>query len=78
VSGYCIVSGTMAAASVGPAAAAVVVLSRRGHQYCRRYRWTDISPTSIVACLWFNALVVGWKTTDSELHAADAYCPTGA
>jgi hypothetical protein len=35
----------------------------------------DTSPTSIVACLWFNALVVGWNTTDSELHAMDAIVP---
>jgi hypothetical protein len=40
-----------------------------------RYRWTDASPTSIDACLWFNALVIGWNTTDSELHATDAIVP---
>jgi hypothetical protein len=31
--------------------------------------------TSIVACLWFNSLVVGWNTTDSELKATDAIVP---
>jgi hypothetical protein len=32
-------------------------------------------PTSIVACLWSNALVVGWNTTDSKLHATDTIVP---
>jgi hypothetical protein len=32
-------------------------------------------PTSIVACLWFNALIVGWNTMDSELHATDTIVP---
>jgi hypothetical protein len=31
----------------------------------------DTSPT-LTDCLWFNALVVSWNTTDSELHAMDA------
>jgi hypothetical protein len=32
-------------------------------------------PTSVVACLWCNALVVGWNTTNSELHSTDAIVP---
>jgi hypothetical protein len=35
----------------------------------------DTSPTSIVACLWFNALVAGWNTTDSNSHVTDAIVP---
>jgi hypothetical protein len=43
-----------------------------GFVYGGRYRLADTSPTSIVVSVWFNALVVGWNTTDSELHATDA------
>jgi hypothetical protein len=36
---------------------------------------TNMCATSIVPCLWFNALVVGWNTTESELNATDATVP---